>query len=101
MSNNIAVASSPTFSGGPNHWASSCRPFRGKTPIRLFLRKSIAILECRNEVPLHRRSPCRLSGEDSVQRARGFAGGLLCLARPGEPRSVANRDLVDDIQQVH
>src|ERR1700693_4819003 len=39
MSNNIAIASSPTFSDGPNHWASSCRPFRG-TQIRLFLRNA-------------------------------------------------------------
>ncbi len=36
MSNNIATASSPTFSGGPSRWASYCRPFR-ETPIRLFL----------------------------------------------------------------
>lgn len=42
MSNNIAVASSMTFSDGPNHWASSCRPFQEKMPIRLFLRKAAA-----------------------------------------------------------
>src|ERR1700688_620044 len=51
MSNNIAIASSPTFSDGPNHWASSCRPFRG-TQIRLFLRNAqtasmLAFLACR------------------------------------------------------
>ena len=41
MSNNIAAASSLTFSAGPNRWALSCRPFRA-TPIRLFLRKAAA-----------------------------------------------------------
>jgi hypothetical protein len=33
MSNNIAAASSLTFSAGPNRWALSCRPFRA-TPIK-------------------------------------------------------------------
>ncbi|WP_249788095.1 transposase [Bradyrhizobium sp. NBAIM01] len=40
--NNIAAASSPIYNAGPNRWASSYRPF-WRTPIPLFLRKSIAI----------------------------------------------------------
>ncbi|MGY4356342.1 hypothetical protein ACVWZR_005403 [Bradyrhizobium sp. i1.3.1] len=41
MRSNIAAVYSPTFSGEPNRWASSCRPFR-ETQIRLFLRKAAA-----------------------------------------------------------
>ena len=39
-----------------------------------------SLLEFRNEIPLHRRSPRRLSGEDHVRHARRLAGWLLCLA---------------------
>lgn len=42
MSSNIATVSSPTFSAEPNLWAS-CYTQLQASPIRLFLRKSIAI----------------------------------------------------------
>ena len=48
--------------------------------------RSRSLLGDRNEIPLHRRSPRRLSGDDPVRRARRLAGRLLCLALPfGEP----------------
>ncbi|MGY3614168.1 hypothetical protein ACVJGD_000364 [Bradyrhizobium sp. USDA 10063] len=42
MSSNIAAVSSLTFSAEPDLWASCYSPIQA-TPIRLFLRKSIAI----------------------------------------------------------
>ena len=52
-----------------------------KSPLR-------SLLEFRNEIRLHRRSPHRLSGEDHVRCARRLDGWLLCLAgAPGEPAS--------------
>jgi transposase len=50
--------------------------------------RSRSLLEFRNEIPLHRRSPRRLSGDDHVRRARCFVCWLLCLAGArGEPAS--------------
>jgi hypothetical protein len=47
MSNNIAAASSLTFSAGPNRWALSFRPFPATPIIRLFPRKTAA--QCRRD----------------------------------------------------
>ena len=48
--------------------------------------RSRSLLEFRNEIPLHRRSPRRLPGDGPVRRARCLTGWLLCLAlAPGEP----------------
>lgn len=47
--------------------------------------RSRSLLERGPEIPLHRRSPRRLPGDDPVRRARGLASRLLCLAlTPGE-----------------
>ncbi|MCK1672007.1 IS3 family transposase [Bradyrhizobium sp. 150] len=63
--------------------------------------RSRSFLEFRNEIPFHRRSPRRLSRDDRVRRARGLASRHAWRARPESRRSVANRDLVDDIKRVH
>src|SRR5437764_8090963 len=74
-----------------DHAAEIARLQRENERLRMerdILKKSIAILERGHEIPLHRRSPRRLSGDDPVRRARRLAGRLLCLARtPGEPAS--------------
>ena len=67
-----------------DHAAEIARLQRENERLRMerdILKKSIAIFAGdRNEIPLHRRSPRRLSGDDPVRRARGLAGRLLCLA---------------------
>jgi putative transposase len=60
------------------------------------------LLEFRNEFPLHRRSPRRLSGTILCEvLGVSLAGYYAWRARPESRRSVANRGLVDDIKGVH
>ncbi|WP_375167199.1 MULTISPECIES: transposase [unclassified Bradyrhizobium] len=72
-----------------DHAAESARLQQKKERLRMerdILNRSRSLLEHGHEIPLHRRSPRRLSGGAPVRRARRLAGRLLCLAlAPGEP----------------
>ena len=83
-----AATRRPTTQATPasaDHAAEIARLQRENERLRME-RDILKLLEHGHEIPLHRRSPRRLSGEAPVRRARCLAGRLLCLAlAPGEP----------------
>jgi len=88
-----AATRRPTTQAAPpsaDHAAEIARLQRENERLRMerdiLKSRSRSLLEHGHEIPLHRRSPRRLSGYAAVRRARRLAGRLLCLAlAPGEP----------------